>query len=410
MKKFLIVSFVLLILIISGCTQPDTDNINSDNGTNTQIDNGTDIGAETENEPETETELEQQIEQAPEQEATEETAEEASEESVAPEGTTGNLAIYLKDLPTDEIETLNITFSKLEAHKTGGEWFTISEEEQTFDLLQLQDVSTLFGENILETGHYTMLRLDIVKATLTLKEDTANLEAPNDNGNSGNGNNGNSGTEEDTTTEEIEETTPEEIEVTIPSNTLRFNHGFYVGEGETTELLIDFLVDKSLMQTGNGDWKLKPVIKLLTLKEPNQEENQEQNQEENQGEDQQNQEENQEENQEGLCGNSEIDENENCSTCPDDVICEEGFECSDGACTEINLCGNSEIDDGEDCSTCAEDVTCEEGYECTEGTCTEITLCGNGTVDTGEDCETCIEDVPCSEGLQCIGGSCVNMV
>ena len=357
-----------------------------------------------------EIEAEETVEEEPEeQEGTEETGDEGTDEPVEAQGATGNLAIYLKDAPTDEIETLNITFSKLEAHKTGGKWFTISEEEQTFDLLQLQDVSALFGENTVEAGHYTMLRLEIVKATLTLKA----IEVPDTN-------------TPDNNSVDPEPAEPEEIEVTIPSNTLRFNHQFYIGDGETTEILIDFLIDKSMTKTGKGDWKLRPTVKIITLTEPEvpDEEPEELcgNSEVDEGEDCSTCAEDVtcEEGYdclEGtcvetieLCGNAEVDEGENCETCVEDVLCEEGFECVETVCTEIELCGNGTVDEGEDCSTCAEDVTCEEGYECSEGTCTEITLCGNGTVDDGEDCSTCIEDVPCDDPYQCIGGSCVNMV
>jgi hypothetical protein len=266
-----------------------------------------------------------------EQEGAEETN--GEEELAVPEGIPGNLAIYFTDKVTDEIETLNVTFSSLDVHKTGGKWFSISNEEKTFDLLQLAGVQELFDQNGLEAGHYTMIRLDINKATLTLR----NPDTNNPDGNN------------------------EEIEVTIPSNRLRFNHQFTVGAGETTELLVDFIVEKSVVKTGQGKWKLKPVVKIITLNEP--------------------------EAPEELCGNGEVDVNETCASCPEDAGCEEGSECIDGACIEPVLCGNGVVDADEDCESCPEDVTCEDGAECVAGICVEINLCGNGVVDTNEACD-----------------------
>lgn len=283
---------------------------------------------------------EEEEEEVPEeQEGTEETGDENAETS-EPEGETGNLAVYLKDKPIsgEEVETLNITFSSLEAHKTGGEWFSIVEEEKTFDLLKLTDVKALWGDNEIEAGMYTMLRLNVVKATLTLVDSN------------------------------------EEIEVEVPSGKLRFNHNFTIDGNETTELLIDFLVDKSLNKTGNGEWKLKPVVSIITLKEP-------------------------EEVPEELCGNSEVDENETCANCPADVVCIEGTICVEGQCV-VGLCGNGVVDENETCTSCPADVTCAAGTECSEGVCIEINLCGNGILDASEICDS-NGNLGCDENTMC---------
>ena len=82
-----------------------------------------------------------------------------------------------------------------------------------------------------------------------------------------------------------------------------------------------------------------------------------------------------------LCGNKVIDPKENCANCPQDAACEEGFHCKNKKCVpekitcpegqEINeeglcvdICGNGRIDEKEDCESCPQDVVCEEGFYC----------------------------------------------
>ena len=44
---------------------------------------------------------------------------------------------------------------------------------------------------------------------------------------------------------------------------LKLTHGFTIESDNETTLFIDFNTDKSLHQTGAGDYKLKPTIKVL---------------------------------------------------------------------------------------------------------------------------------------------------
>ena len=114
-----------------------------------------------------------------------------------------------------------------------------------------------------------------------------------------------------------------------------------------------------------------------------------------------------------LCGNSVVDADENCSSCPADVRCAEGEECVDGVCEEIELCGNGSIDEGENCSNCPSDVSCPSGQECINDVCQDSSppgLCGNGSVDSGENCSNCPADVRCAEEEECIDGLCVEVI
>jgi PKD repeat protein len=108
-------------------------------------------------------------------------------------------------------------------------WITIVNNSQTFDLISLQNVTELLGEKNLTAGKYTQIRLKVESAIITIN---------------------NSGT--------IEEHTLE-----IPSNKIKLIKGFQINENETTVLTLDFDVYKSIHQTGNDKYILKPTIKII---------------------------------------------------------------------------------------------------------------------------------------------------
>ena len=59
----------------------------------------------------------------------------------------------------------------------------------------------------------------------------------------------------------------EEYNLEIPSNLqtgLKLIHPFEIIETGTTELTIDFAAEKSIIKTGNGSYKLKPVVKVTS--------------------------------------------------------------------------------------------------------------------------------------------------
>lgn len=108
-------------------------------------------------------------------------------------------------------------------------WYTIVEESQTFDLIALQNVTEVIGEDDLSVGKYTQIRLTIESAELTVN---------------------NSG----------------EIEVhdmMIPSGTVKLIKPFWINEDETTELTLDFDVYESVHQTGNNKFIMRPTIKII---------------------------------------------------------------------------------------------------------------------------------------------------
>jgi len=100
------------------------------------------------------------------------------------------------------------------------------------DLIKLEDVSILLASLQLEPNKYTQLRLFLEEG-----EDNAWLIL-ND-----------------------EESTQVFFEIPSSVNTgIKLNHPFEIVAGMITKLTIDFDADKSIIKTGNGKYKMKPVI------------------------------------------------------------------------------------------------------------------------------------------------------
>jgi len=173
----------------------------------------------------------------------------ASEGSSNPAGGSGigkgTLKLYLTDAPGD-FKELNIVISRIDGHisveveEEEGYWETLKEwpEGLQVDLLTLQGVSLLLGSMDLPANHYTQLRVFLKEEAELVLE-------------------GNDGPEESTVTEIL----------TIPSSAntgIKLNRPFDIVEGGITKLTLDFDAEKSIIKTGNGKYKMKPVITVLS--------------------------------------------------------------------------------------------------------------------------------------------------
>ena len=106
-------------------------------------------------------------------------------------------------------------------------WIVFSDEEQTFDLIAIQDVQEILGNKTLDAGKYTQIRLLVTSAVLVIDD--------------------------------------EEKDIKVPSGKLKLIHPFTIGSNETTILLLDFDAEKSVVERGNtGMYNLKPTIKITT--------------------------------------------------------------------------------------------------------------------------------------------------
>lgn len=109
-------------------------------------------------------------------------------------------------------------------------WYTINDEAQTFDLIELMDdISDLLGEEDLEVGRYTQIRLTVESAMITI-----NYSGDH-----------------------------EEHDLFIPSGNVKLIKAFMINEGETTSLTLDFDIYKSVHQTGNDRFIMRPTIKVI---------------------------------------------------------------------------------------------------------------------------------------------------
>jgi hypothetical protein len=146
---------------------------------------------------------------------------------------TGSIRLVLIDSPST-LDSIVICVSRVEVHKSGtdstaGSWTVINDSLRYFDLLLLTNgASAVLGDTILTEGKYTQVRLILEDSNYVVEND---IQYP----------------------------------LTIPSGTqtgIKLNHSFEIESGKLYELYLDFNVEKSVLITGNGKYKLKPTIRI----------------------------------------------------------------------------------------------------------------------------------------------------
>ena len=165
----------------------------------------------------------------------------------------GTLGVSLTDAPACGFDAVNVTVSKVRVHKSDNAsenaagWTEITlNPARKINLLDLNDPDPtdpnraleFLGVTPLEAGHYTQLRLVLVP-------------------NRGNSPPANSVVLSGQTTE-IPLDTPSAVQSGI-----KLIHQFTVDSGQRVDLLLDFDACHSIVRTGNGKYKLKPVIKVI---------------------------------------------------------------------------------------------------------------------------------------------------
>ncbi len=154
-------------------------------------------------------------------------------ESTSPEPGQGQLKMTMVDAPAG-YEEVNIVVIRVEVHKadadSGSGWFVINSDSAAYDLLTLRNgASVVLGNNSLDAGHYSQVRLIIgTGSNVVVDGITYPLEIP--------------GGEQ---------------------TGVKLNHQFEIQTGLLYELLLDFDAERSIVLTGNGQYKLKPVIRLV---------------------------------------------------------------------------------------------------------------------------------------------------
>lgn len=170
--------------------------------------------------------------------------------STSPSGSTGTLRMMLKDSPFSDAKALLVTFSEVSAHKSDapdGSWtklpFAGGATSRTCDLKKLQTAQDVLGTGPLATGHYTQVRLVVTSAVIYFDSaSSGDACAPTFSGLTGRTTN-----------------------VTIPSGEVKLNREFDVTSETTTTMLVDFDGDKSVRETGNGQFMMSPVIGVVSV-------------------------------------------------------------------------------------------------------------------------------------------------
>ena len=145
---------------------------------------------------------------------------------------TGTLVMQITDAPGDlNITSAIVTVSSVEVHlgsagnnSTVG-WYTVVEDPNTYDLIDIQDVKEFLGSAELSSGIYTQIRLHIDEARATIDDVEYNL--------------------------------------TVPSSSIKLVSGFWINESQTTTLTLDFDVNESIHKTGNNQYIFQPTIKVI---------------------------------------------------------------------------------------------------------------------------------------------------
>jgi hypothetical protein len=156
-------------------------------------------------------------------------------DSTSSETGQGQIKITMVDAPASYDE-VNIVVARVEVHKANADsnagWIVINNDTATYDLLVLRNgASVILGNNSLDAGHYTQIRLIIgTGSNVVVDGITYPLEIP-------------SGAQ----------------------TGVKLNHAFDIQAGLLYELLLDFDAGRSIVLTGNGQYKLKPVIRLTPI-------------------------------------------------------------------------------------------------------------------------------------------------
>lgn len=159
-------------------------------------------------------------------------------------GGEGSASIYVKDAPTDDFDEIHVLFSAVEVHYAGsgsaesdnatdgnetdeddGEWITLVESEDGIDvdLLNASGTRSAFlGEADLEAGTYTQIRVQVIEAYGIQDGERSDFR--------------------------------------VPSGTLKLVRSFDVEADQETKITLDFDLDRSLTQAGQGQWILTPVV------------------------------------------------------------------------------------------------------------------------------------------------------
>lgn len=163
--------------------------------------------------------------------------------------TAGTLGVSLTDAPACGFDKVFVTVTKVRVHKSASAgaddngWTEIAVDpaRSRIDLLSLSNgVLQPLGQTPLAAGHYSQLRLVLNKNS---GNGLANAVLPTGQSN------------------EVALITPSAVESGLKLENM--NEGFDIEAGQRADLVLDFDACKSIVSRGNGDYALKPVVKVI---------------------------------------------------------------------------------------------------------------------------------------------------
>ena len=160
----------------------------------------------------------------------------------------GTFNLRMTDAPFDDAMAVLVTFSEVSVHlETDADFtplpFADGGGARTCDLKKLQGTSDVLGVGTVEAGHYTQVRLTVSSAALYF-----------DNPSTG-----------DPCAPTIAAPAGASAALDIPSGVVRLNRQFTVPEGGATTMLLDFDGARSITETGNGSFRMTPVIEVVSV-------------------------------------------------------------------------------------------------------------------------------------------------
>jgi hypothetical protein len=169
----------------------------------------------------------------------------------SPSGT-GTLTLMITDSPYSDAKAVLVTFSEVSAHISSGESggrtslkFASDAASRTCDLKKLEQAQDVLGVGALPAGHYTMIRLVVSSAALYF-DNALPADAP-------------------ACAPTVTPPAGRRATLTIPSGEVKLNREFDVAASGATTMLLDFDGDRSIHETGNGGFRMTPVVGIVSV-------------------------------------------------------------------------------------------------------------------------------------------------
>jgi hypothetical protein len=164
----------------------------------------------------------------------------------------GTLRLMITDSPYSDAKAVLVTFSEVSAHLSSGESggrtnlkFAADATSRTCDLKKLEQAQDVLGVGPLPAGHYTMVRLVVSEATLYF-DNALPADAP-------------------ACAATVTAPAGRRATLAIPSGEVKLNREFDVAASGATTMLLDFDGERSIHETGNGSFRMTPVVGVVSV-------------------------------------------------------------------------------------------------------------------------------------------------